>query len=107
MSYGVPLTLTLNRIAGIDGQVAYLMLRWSDDGGHTWSNQHVLSVGSVGQYAFRCFLNRLGRSRDRVYEVSCSDPIPWRFIDAYLTARGEAAQFKPGERYAQQIRKIT
>lgn len=107
MSYGTPLTLTLNRIAGIDGQVAYLMLRWSDDGGHLYSNEHILSIGAVGQYAFRCYLNRLGRSRDRIFEVSCSDPIPWRFVDAYLMARGEAGEYKPTERYASQIRKIT
>jgi hypothetical protein len=30
-------------------------------------------------------------ARDRVYEVSVTDPIPWRMISAYLDVQGEAA----------------
>jgi len=61
-----------------------IMLRWSDDGGHTWSNIHTLNCGQAGQFKKRAIIRRLGRSRDRVYEVACSDPVPWRFIEAYL-----------------------
>lgn len=63
-----------------------LMLRWSDDGGKTWSNEYMASAGKVGQYKARAIWRRLGRSRDRVYEVSVTDPIPWRIVDAYLMA---------------------
>ena len=61
-----------------------MMLRWSDDGGHTWSNEHQRDAGKVGEYKKRVRWQRLGRSRDRVYEVSASDRIPWRVIDGYL-----------------------
>lgn len=61
-------------------------LRWSDDSGHTWSNEYSVGAGQAGEYKKRVVWRRLGRSRDRIYEVSVSDPIPWRLIDAYLEA---------------------
>lgn len=48
-------------------------LRWSDDGGYTWSNEHVRSAGATGQYGTRVIWRRLGMTtklRDRVYEIS-------------------------------------
>ena len=66
---------------GSDPQV---MLRWSDDGGETWSNEHWRSAGKIGVYKARVLWNRLGSSRDRVYEITMSDPVPWRIIDAMI-----------------------
>jgi hypothetical protein len=45
-------------------------LRWSDDGGQTWGQPLVQTVGNAtnGQYSWR----RLGMARDRVYELSWS-----------------------------------
>jgi len=54
-----------------------VMLRWSDDGGHTWSNEHWASIGKIGATNTRVMWRRLGMTlklRDRVYEVSGSDP---------------------------------
>ena len=59
---------------GSDPQV---MLRWSDDGGHTWSNEYWSGMGKIGEYYKRVFWRRLGMTlklRDRVYEVSGTDP---------------------------------
>ncbi len=61
-----------------------ILLRWSDDGGHQWSNYYPVSAGNYGDWRVRCMWRRLGRSRDRIYEIQCSDPIPWRIVDAYL-----------------------
>jgi hypothetical protein len=63
-----------------DGQGANpeAMLRWSDDGGHTWSSEHWTQMGRIGQYGFRAFWRRLGMTlklRDRVYELSGTDPV--------------------------------
>lgn len=55
-----------------------VMLRWSDDGGHTWANEHWQSMGTRGAYGTRVFWRRLGMTsklRDRVYEVSGTDPV--------------------------------
>ena len=61
-----------------------LMIRWSDDRGKTWSNEHVVNCGASGQYTTRAIVRKLGRSRYRVYEISVSDPVPWVIVDAYL-----------------------
>jgi hypothetical protein len=60
------------------------MLRWSDNRGAIWSNEHIRGCGFSGQYNARTFWQRLGRSRYRVYELSGSDPIPWTLVDCYL-----------------------
>lgn len=65
----------LNTGQGSDPQ---LMLRWSDDGGHTWSNEHWVSMGKIGEYYRRAIYRRLGMTqklRDRVYELSGTDPV--------------------------------
>jgi hypothetical protein len=60
------------------------MLRFSDDGGRTWSNEHWRSLGAQGAYRDRAVWNRLGMARDRVYEVSVSDPVRRTMIEANL-----------------------
>lgn len=62
------------------------MLRWSDDGGSTWSNEHWVSIGQVGQYKNRALWRRLGQARDRIFEVNVSDPINAVIISANLNA---------------------
>jgi hypothetical protein len=69
---------------GVDPQV---MLRWSDDGGHTWSNEHWKSMGRIGETGTRVFWRRLGMTlklRDRVYEVSGTDPVSITITGAEL-----------------------
>jgi len=69
---------------GADPQV---MLRFSDDGGHTWSNEHWKSMGKIGQYYKRVIWRRLGMTtklRDRVYEVSGTDPVKIAIMGAEL-----------------------
>ena len=64
-----------------------VMLRWSDDGGHTWSNEHWKGMGAVGQYFYRTIWRRLGMTvklRDRVYEISGTDPIKIAIMGAEL-----------------------
>jgi hypothetical protein len=66
------------------GQNPQAMLRWSDDGGFTYSNEHWCSIGKAGQTKNRAIWRRLGRARDRVYEVSISDPVQRDIIGATL-----------------------
>lgn len=63
-----------------------IMLRWSNDGGKTWSNWYFLSVGFVGEYDKRVIKRMLGRARKRLWEVAWTDPYPWRFNDAFVKA---------------------
>jgi hypothetical protein len=60
------------------------MLRWSNDGGSTWSNEHWAGIGKVGKYQNRIIWRRLGQARDRIYEVVVTDPIKAVIISANL-----------------------
>jgi hypothetical protein len=76
--------LSTSSASAIDPQV---MLRWSDDGGHTWSNEHWRSMGLTGQWGRRVIWRRLGMTlklRDRVYEVSGTDQIKIAIMGAEL-----------------------
>jgi hypothetical protein len=71
-----------------------VMLRWSDDGGHTWSNEHWADMGQIGQFNRRVFWRRLGMTlklRDRVYEVSGTDPVKVAILGAELQISGTNA----------------
>jgi len=64
------------------------MLRWSNDGGSTWSNEHWTSVGQLGKYTNRAIWRRLGMARDRIFEVSVTDPVNFVIISANLKMQG-------------------
>ena len=69
------------------GSVPEVMLRWSDDGGHTFSNEHWREMGNIGQFGYRTIWRRLGMTqkiRDRVYEVSGTDPVKIAIMGAEL-----------------------
>lgn len=66
---------------GTDPQV---MLRFSNDGGHSWSNENWKSAGKIGQTKWRTKFNRLGSSRDRVFEITITDPVKVILLGAEL-----------------------
>jgi hypothetical protein len=66
------------------GEDPQAMLRWSNDGGSTWSNEHWTTIGKIGKYTNRAIWRRLGTARDRIFEVSISDPVKAVFISANL-----------------------
>jgi hypothetical protein len=66
---------------GSDPQV---MLRWSNDGGHTWSNEHWVSAGRMGATKTRAIWRQLGRARTRTFEVVVSDPVRWYIAQALV-----------------------
>lgn len=68
------------------GQNPQAMLRWSSDGGSTWSNEHWTSIGAQGAYTNRAIWRRLGWSRDRIFEVSVTDPVKAVIVSANLKA---------------------
>jgi hypothetical protein len=62
------------------------MLRWSNDGGSTWSKEYWSSIGQLGKYKNRIIWRRLGWSRDKVFEVVVTDPIKCVIVSANLKA---------------------
>lgn len=73
--------LTVDMQTGIglafgQGQNPTLMLSYSNDGGYTWSSEITVSAGLIGQYKARARWVRLGMTRDRVFKLRISDPVP-------------------------------
>jgi len=67
-----------------DGQV---MLRWSDDYGHTWSNEYWKPIGKIGEYSKRLRWKRLGQARDRVFEIIITDPVKPVMVGGFVLAK--------------------
>jgi hypothetical protein len=65
------------------------ILDWSDDGGHTWSNEHWASIGKIGQFKRRALWRRLGISRDRVYRTRITDKVKIVLIGAEIDVEQE------------------
>jgi hypothetical protein len=81
---GLTLAVDTPTVVGANPQI---MLRWSDDGGHTWSGYRQSSMGRIGKYGFRVFFRALGMTiklRDRVYEISATDPVKIAIMGAEL-----------------------
>lgn len=62
------------------------MLRWSNDGGSTWSKEYWVSIGAMGKYKNRAIWRRLGMARDRIFEVVVTDPVNAVIVSANLKA---------------------
>ena len=78
----------------VQGHDPQVMLRWSDDGGHTWSNEHWKPMGKIGRFGYRTIWRRLGATmkiRDRVYEISGTDPVRIYIMGAELILTGTRA----------------
>ncbi len=70
----------------LTGTDTSITLRYSNDGGHTWSNGLTKDIGAIGQYAKRIFWHRLGitSGQSRVYEVSGNANIKTVLVAAYI-----------------------
>jgi hypothetical protein len=68
----------------VDGVNPQVMLRMSNDGGKTWGTEMMRSTGKIGEYGKRVRWDRLGRARRRVFEISTSDPVPYRITGATI-----------------------
>lgn len=72
---------------GIDPQA---MLQWSNDGGHTWSNERWKTIGATGEYRTRLSWNRLGQAMNRVYRVMVTDPVKSTLLGANIEVEEDA-----------------
>lgn len=61
-----------------------MMLRWSDDGGSTWSAVYQIAIGKIGAFKNRATKRQMGFARDRVYEVTITDPVKAVIVSAEL-----------------------
>ena len=66
---------------GVDPLIS---LRYSDDGGKTWSDARTRELGALGKYDTRVRWDMCGSGRDRVWEISVTDPVAVRIMDAFV-----------------------
>jgi hypothetical protein len=80
--------LTIDMETGVgltsgQGSAPLLMLRYSNDGGHTWSNEKTASIGAIGNYGARVRFGPSGSARGgRVWEISMTDPVKFAVFGA-------------------------
>lgn len=65
------------------GQDPQALLRWSEDAKY-WSNEQSASMGKVGQTNARLKYNRLGSGRNRIFELTITDPVRVAIVGATL-----------------------
>lgn len=59
-----------------------VMLEYSDDGGHSWSNIKTAKIGKIGEYKRRVRFGPTGQSRNRVWRLSMTDPVKFALFGA-------------------------
>ena len=82
--------LTGTALTSGQGSNPLVALRFSNDGGNTWSQEYQASMGASGQTKKRLRWTRLGSARDRVFEISTSEPVKHVWQEAYVEFSGGA-----------------
>lgn len=70
------------------GENPLATLKVSDDGGNTWRARPTRSLGRIGKYEARAVWWNNGSSRDRVYQVEITDPVPLFVFDTQVEVEG-------------------
>jgi hypothetical protein len=68
--------------AATQGVDPLMMLRYSGDGGQTWSSEMTASAGIEGDYEARLVYDQLGSGRAWVPEITVTDPVNWVLLAA-------------------------
>lgn len=78
------LRLDMDTGVGTGSDTPVAVLRYSKNGGRTWSNELTRSIGAIGEYDTHVEWHRVGGGERSVYEVSISDPVKVSITGAYL-----------------------
>ena len=70
-------------IATGQGSDPQLMIRYSDDGGLTYSAEEMYPLGKGGDYLRKVELYQQGMAEQRVYELSYSEPTKFALFSAH------------------------
>ena len=75
----------------VDEEFLLIGLEWSDDGGHTWSNKHMNTIGLANECGYRTIWRRLGVTRDRIFRLTFTMPIKAVILGAFAEIEDTAA----------------
>lgn len=71
--------LATNTVAGV-GVDPTVQLAWSNDSGVTYSNERPAPIGRQGEYLKRSIVLSCGMSRNRVWRIAMTDPVPFILV---------------------------
>jgi len=60
------------------------LLTLSKDGGHTWGNERMASIGRIGEYGKRAIFRRLGRGYDWLFKIRIVAAVKRTIVGAYV-----------------------
>ncbi|WP_156087756.1 packaged DNA stabilization protein [Lysobacter sp. Root667] len=60
--------------SGVGNADHFCSVRYSDDGGHNFSDARVLSIGAAGAYRQQVEMRRLGQTMQRVWDIEVASP---------------------------------
>jgi hypothetical protein len=60
------------------------LFQFSDDGGHTFSNEQSRSIGKIGEYKVRAIVDNWGEFYERIIKVTLSDPVPFNALTGWM-----------------------
>jgi hypothetical protein len=83
------LVIEMETGVGLDtgqGSEPLLMMRYSNDSGRTWSNYKTKTIGASGRYGTRVKFGPTGAGRNRVWEISMTDPVAFVVVGASARA---------------------
>jgi hypothetical protein len=82
---------TGNGVVTGQGSTPTVLLRTSKDGGQTFGNYRTCGSGPIGAFSTRVFWEQNGFARNFVPEVTVSDPVPWRLVNAFVDVQKQGA----------------
>jgi len=73
------------------GSDPVVIISWSRDGGKTFSNEHDISIGKVGEYENRARVLQLGQGRNWVFRTKITDAVNRDIFGAYAIIEVDSA----------------
>jgi len=67
----------------------HITMRYSHDGGHSWSDSLIRELGSTGEYSKRTIWNRLGTGHEWVFEFTIVENMPFAIVDGIIEIEGK------------------
>lgn len=77
-------------LASGQGEDPQIMLRYSKDGGRTWSPERRRTLGAIGKTRSLVAFSRFGQAEDLVFEIAMTDPVKFVLVAEAIEAEAHA-----------------
>ena len=72
-------------VGNVDDPSPDIKVYMSKDGGQTFGNPKLISIGEENSFKRRVRTRRLGRARDAVFKIESNAPVQQEWFNAYIT----------------------